>query len=155
MCVQKIWNANKNTEEQSYKSKWWHFCLCIWMLCYVVCFKNRMCNIRDRNHIVCIILILFCGSIFFSLSNSLFGCCSWFKGCTCLCVYILPLLTSIELNGIDVMRCYVIATSVASVFLFSGLSVTVAMDVTVQNHIIILKISQKTIKIIINSQRAS
>lgn len=40
--------------------------------------RNRMCNIRDRNHIVCIILILFCVSFILSLTpDSLFGC-FWF-----------------------------------------------------------------------------
>lgn len=92
----------KHTEEQSYKSKWWHFSLCALGCCAVLsyavcaaCFKNRMCSIRDRNHIVCIILILFCGS-----------CCSWlFRG---MYVFVCLYFAIIDLHwieyGIDVMR---------------------------------------------------
>lgn len=76
-CKRYRMQTKTHTEEQSYKSKWWHFSLCALGCCAVLsyavcaaCFKNRMCSIRDRNHIVCIILILFCGS-----------CCSWlFRG---------------------------------------------------------------------------
>lgn len=92
----------KHTEEQSYKPKWWHFSLCALGCCAVLsyavcaaCFKNRMCSIRDRNHIVCIILILFCGS-----------CCSWlFRG---MYVFVCLYFAIIDLHwieyGIDVMR---------------------------------------------------
>lgn len=84
--------------------------LCYAMVRCAACFKNRMCNIRDRNHIVCIILILFCGS-----------CCSQFKGCTLyvfVCLYFAIIdLYWIEWHWCDAMRCCVIA---AAVFLFSG-----------------------------------
>lgn len=135
-CKRYRMQTNTHTEEQSYKSKWWHFFHCIWVLwCAARCVlqKWNVQHIRDRNHIVCIILILFCGSFSLSLPRLPVRLPLLVrKGCTCLCVYILLLLTSIELNGIDAteaMRCDAMLKLLSLLQFFSifGISVSVAL----------------------------
>lgn len=156
VCVQKILNANKNTKEQSYKSKWWHFSLCALRCCATfmcaACFKNRMCNIYVIG------TILYASSWFYFVVLVAVGSRD-VRVCVFIFCHYWPPLNRMALMWCDPMLCYCCCRCCCFCGCsFSSFGISVAVITTAvatRNHIIIPKISQKTIKIIINSQRAS
>lgn len=128
----------KPAEEQSYKSKRWHF-----FSLYFGCYAALCCLLQNRICATYVIgTILYASSWFYfvflsfiPLIQTPFFSCFWLilEMYVFVCLY----FTIIDLlNWMALMRCYVTAPAA----------------VTAWNHTIMPKISQKTTKIIINSQ---